>query len=505
VYEEQLRQVEASILATAPTSDEELVNLKNDLKQLIDLSKQNLLELKKQQLLDEIEQVEKDQSANAPSTSKPKIQDERSVEASTDGHETPEVAISSLVGNKCLAPFKDITGQKSFHNAIIFSAEQDEESGQVNVVVVFSHPTQLSMVPCKFYMEGSCKFSTDRCKYSHGQSVDFLDLGEFRSPDYSQIKSNVEGTKILALDPEAEGHQRLWKHASLVQYENEQKVHVIFGSSSSAAVTLSLDQVLPLSGADSGDQEEDEVDFDDDTEFAPVQLALTREAGTSALGDWESGTRGIGSKLMSKMGYIHGTGLGSKSQGLVEPVPVVVYPSGKSLDWCMNAKSACGRENDPKGVIYLDKKRKTQASIDKAKVKAAAEASTSDPSQNVFDIINNKLGGSSKVAPGKSVSGLDLSKGLLRKPKAGSSGSDQTEDKRKLNMENFKTMEKIQKTQREIDKVEGSLARCRDKRDRALLDQKLARLKSVRDELKSHERNVESSLSQRSKRKLEIF
>ena len=29
MYEEQLRQVEASILATAPTSDEELVNLKN--------------------------------------------------------------------------------------------------------------------------------------------------------------------------------------------------------------------------------------------------------------------------------------------------------------------------------------------------------------------------------------------------------------------------------------------------------------------------------------------
>ena len=29
MYEEQLKQVEASILATAPTSDEELVNLKN--------------------------------------------------------------------------------------------------------------------------------------------------------------------------------------------------------------------------------------------------------------------------------------------------------------------------------------------------------------------------------------------------------------------------------------------------------------------------------------------
>ena len=116
-------------------------------------------------------------------------------------------------------------------SCVSISAEQDEESGQVNVVVVFSHPTQLSMVPCKFYMEGSCKFSTDRCKYSHGQSVDFLDLGEFRSPDYSQIKSNIEGTKILALDPEAEGHQRLWKHASLVQYENEQKVSEILRES----------------------------------------------------------------------------------------------------------------------------------------------------------------------------------------------------------------------------------------------------------------------------------
>ena len=29
MYEEQLKQVEASILATAPTSDEELANLKN--------------------------------------------------------------------------------------------------------------------------------------------------------------------------------------------------------------------------------------------------------------------------------------------------------------------------------------------------------------------------------------------------------------------------------------------------------------------------------------------
>lgn len=41
--------------------------------------------------------------------------------------------------------------------------------------------------------------------------------------------------------------------------------------------------------------------------------------------------KGVGSKLMQKMGYILGTGLGKNSEGLVDPVSAVVLPSGKSL------------------------------------------------------------------------------------------------------------------------------------------------------------------------------
>ena len=104
------------------------------------------------------------------------------------------------------------------------------------------------------------------------------------------------------------------------------------------------------------------------------------------------------------------------------------------------------------------------------------------------------------------LAGRSLTKDLLhQKPCSSATAVSKEEDKRKLNMENFKTMEKLQKNQREIDKVESSLRRARDKGDRTLLGQKLARLKSVRDQLRSHEKNVESSLSQRSKRKLEIF
>lgn len=41
--------------------------------------------------------------------------------------------------------------------------------------------------------------------------------------------------------------------------------------------------------------------------------------------------QGIGSKLMEKMGYVVGTGLGREGEGRVDPVTAYVYPQGVSL------------------------------------------------------------------------------------------------------------------------------------------------------------------------------
>lgn len=57
---------------------------------------------------------------------------------------------------------------------------------------------------------------------------------------------------------------------------------------------------------------------------------LTNNANTQ-LGGWEEHTRGIGSKLMARMGYITGTGLGKRCDGRINPVEAVVFPAGKSL------------------------------------------------------------------------------------------------------------------------------------------------------------------------------
>ena len=49
---------------------------------------------------------------------------------------------------------------------------------------------------------------------------------------------------------------------------------------------------------------------------------------------WEAHTRGIGSKLLAKMGHVAGQGLGKDGKGRTALVPVVVLPKGKSLDYC---------------------------------------------------------------------------------------------------------------------------------------------------------------------------
>ena len=193
-YEEQLSQINMCITSnTDPDPGEEMVSLRDSIKQLIDLTKQQLLEGKKQELLQMLPQDSPSPpppsppSPLAPTTPSPPVNSSGSKNSSNRDEEI-------LIGTKVRAPFVSKVRGKcvGLHNAVI----SEEFHSDNTVRVVFLNPVELAMVACPFFLEGKCKFSNEKCRYSHGEMVSQNDLRyDYRMPDYSFLK---EGQTVLA-------------------------------------------------------------------------------------------------------------------------------------------------------------------------------------------------------------------------------------------------------------------------------------------------------------------
>eukprot|EP01038_Epipyxis_sp_PR26KG_P010589 gene10589-14226_t len=87
------------------------------------------------------------------------------------------------------------------------------------------------------------------------------------------------------------------------------------------------------------------------------------------IGQWEQHTKGIGSKLMAKMGYVRskGLGLGRDSQGIVAPIESLAQPlpAGMSLDyvreWRMNEEEKQIKKTD--NIIRIKTSKKSSAAV----------------------------------------------------------------------------------------------------------------------------------------------
>lgn len=56
------------------------------------------------------------------------------------------------------------------------------------------------------------------------------------------------------------------------------------------------------------------------TASKPAKVTRRTEVMDSKFGSWEKHTTGFGSKMLQKMGWKHGQGLGSSGEGIVNPV-----------------------------------------------------------------------------------------------------------------------------------------------------------------------------------------
>ncbi|CAI8055899.1 Zinc finger CCCH-type with G patch domain-containing protein [Geodia barretti] len=317
-------------------------------------------------------------------------------------------------------------GAVNYHNAVVLCRENSDSEEPEKVRVLFTHPTYNAMKPCPFFLDGKCRFESSVCKFSHGTVVPFSQLLAYQDPDYSLIST---GGKCLAKYSDG-----LWYQAIISSFDEEFTVHI---PSLNKTVQTPIENVFPLEGSESGSSSDDE-DLDEEGEGEEGAVVEWIPSGPHrALGDWEKYTTGIGSKLMAKMGYVVGKGLGKSGEGRVEPVEIKILPPGKSLDMCAEMREegklrkAPGQEKEGRR-----RRRRKRRLVETSRIEEEKRV-------NVFDFLNAKLQKKDSQAKSQSVS----------KPKSGN-----------LNVQLFTVQEDIKSVGKRRQSLQAQFARHKGRR-----------------------------------------
>ncbi|KAM9341816.1 zinc finger CCCH-type with G patch domain-containing protein [Pholidichthys leucotaenia] len=501
-YDAQLQQVETALLAGLdPSQQSDLLKLKEDLCQLIELTQSSLVSVKKSRLLASLEDGNRHQvnafeaaaadtncansdldaefaafyselgehSASSSDTREGVKEEGEGIGDCEEEEEEDEEEEDNLSGTKVRAPYRTTWGTLEYHNAMVVGAEPpDREEAQVRVLYIY--PTQKSMKPCPFYLEGKCRFQ-DNCRFSHGEVVYVSELREFLECDLSNLK---EGSACLARHEDG-----IWYPAKITDI-NSGFYTVKFDSLLLKDVVVEADCVLPPLREDdplSSDSDLDNNENLEDLAYAKVlESSVDSTSSSSNFGGWEAHTRGIGSKLMLKMGYEYGKGLGKTQEGRVEPVMAVVLPKGKSLDQCaeLTQRRSQSRAAKQGAETGLPKRRRKPRAVSRG------------GGHTVFDFLNHKLGGRRAEPPEGGAAALSTATGA-----EAYRGGKST--KRSLNVKLFQATERVSQTEREIQRLTESLNRNtgRDQSVVKHLEEKLSAARRLLAQQKAHELSVQ--------------
>ncbi|GLV44188.1 uncharacterized protein CBL_12516 [Carabus blaptoides fortunei] len=485
-YKEQLKQINVALAVTdiGPDKDD-LINLKSDIEQLIELTEENLNTITSQ--------------VDQPSTSQnnaiddeylmfmKEMEKEGAIDTGKDVENTDvEDDLKSLEGMKCQAPHTHSWGDIVYHNAMvcgIVSTEETQSFNDIQVKVMYTNPTHQEMLPCPYFLEGSCKFSDEKCRFSHGESVQLSNLQEFKEPDFESLKN---GDKILA-----KRKDKLW-HRAILKKNLDGDCTIKFESNPEESI-VPLQDILPLDNTDdSSDSNDDNGSDNDETDNEwLIQKSMLNTPPSQMLGDWEKYTKGIGSKLMQQMGYVTGTGLGRYAEGRIEPVQAVVLPAGKSLDHCMTLRENAGGDENLFSVERRLKKIQKRQEIQNKKAYEREKHK-----KNVFEFLNHKL----VLVKDKET--------ITEKCKNKHKQDLKTGTTRDLNVAGLKIEEDIRKIEQDMFKIQESLQRhnnpdtAMNKSLKAKLADKQAELKRLRD----YSVNVKNEQTLRKdKKKMTVF
>ena len=296
-YTVQLSAVN-SALTTAP-DDSELTTLRDDLVELISITEGTLLNLKKNQLLSDIAK-------------------EETAEEAGSGEEEEDGDLNSFVGMKCSVEYTSSWGTVQQQNCVVLSVDVPEDEGETTLRLLFLTPSSKSMLPCKQFMNSSCKF--ENCKFSHGYEVPMTEIRGYQEPNFDNFH---KGKRCLCKTEE-----ELWVPGTVTSVTKDQVY--VKPDGSGVAQTFTYDNVFPLQS--SGESSDSDLELEDIDSVELQESLPTSSSQNLNFGGWEEHTNSFGSRMLFKMGYVSGKGLGPRGQGILDPIEADVIPKGVSLD-----------------------------------------------------------------------------------------------------------------------------------------------------------------------------
>ncbi|XP_052866681.1 zinc finger CCCH-type with G patch domain-containing protein [Anopheles cruzii] len=381
-------------------------------------------------------------------------------EAEPPKHENPaadDLDLEGLIGSKCSAPHVHSWGSKVYHNAMVCSLDTVQLE-HATAKVLFTNPTHREMVPCAYFLEGDCRFTDDRCHYSHGETVRLDELRDYREPQFERLQRPGSGALVKQ-------SSRLWAKGTVLAVDYEGRTcRLVLEEGKRQLDAIPFEDLFPLEdgeasedpeqgAAESTDDEEDDEEDDDYDAVRKAQLveqSLFQSAPDRRLGEWEDHTRGIGSRIMQKMGYVVGTGLGREGEGIVLPVSAQVLPQGRSLDYCMELREQAHGDRDlfsvEKKLVQLRKQQEKRDARDYSRRQEAAAKR-----KDVFSFINEQIfagGHGSKRDPNHRQQSSPVTTRDLKEHSS-----------KNLNIASLKLSEEIRRAEAEVERIKIALTR----------------------------------------------
>lgn len=297
------------------------------------------------------------------------------------------------------------------------------------------------MQTCPFYLRDCCRFQ-DNCKSSHGFPIASIDQVRSKVSINLFSDEDIDSSKLgqlkncLVQDHE----ENIWQKAEITDTDlNKERILVRINKDKSEK-WIHFESLVLLQNVEPENSHEELTtgSSNQSMDFQIPDLTCTE------FGEWERYTKGIGSKLMAKMGYEQGRGLGRQSQGIINPIEQIVYPPGRSLDHCIKLKQEHERKKQDWREILKEKNKKLKFEaklsdqydrIEKQKGRA----------KSMFEFLNNRLN--------------QIHASTESKSPLANNRSFKNLDQRSLNIASFKSEQDLQRAQVELDKMQRMRSR----------------------------------------------